>query len=171
LDRALLQASAKRGCETLPRPTTWGRAITGPSPSKPCPDLRCSSLLLDTHPVMAPSPWTNTIVLLIVVPAYLIFSRDSGSNPEVLAPPARLSLHSTPLHCLSLDVSRKLGRRCAAEDGAARFLFSARTDNTFSCSSFPVVISIVLLSYALIPSGIHNVPEIRFPPTRPSRRS
>jgi hypothetical protein len=96
LDRALLQASAKRGCETLPRPTTWGRAITSPSPSKPCPDLRCSTLLLDTHPVMAPSPWTNTIVLLIVVLAYLIFSRDSGSNPEVLAPPARLSLHSTP---------------------------------------------------------------------------
>jgi hypothetical protein len=54
--------------------------------------------------VMPPSPWTNTIDLLIVVPAYLIFSRDSGSNPEVLAPPARLSLHSTPS---SLPQSRR----------------------------------------------------------------
>jgi hypothetical protein len=101
----------------------------------------CSTLLLDTHRVMALSPWANTIDLLIVVPAYLIFSQDSGSNPEVLVPPARLSLHSTPSSQPSLPQSERLPearQKVRGRRWGSPISFSVwKASNTLSCSFNP----------------------------------
>jgi hypothetical protein len=97
--------------------------------------------------VMAPSPCTNTIDLLssyrrtLFCPGIL----EAATLKYWLRLQGSHSIHhpSHSPHCLSLDVSRKLGRRCAA-DGAARFLFLSERPATRSfVHSFPVGISTI----------------------------